>query len=202
MSASAKHYNFATELYPESAIENFKDIIDSWHIKGYLSPLHCNDVNENGEIKKAHYHLLVHFDSARHTNAVREKFASIGAVGCEIIDSFTGYARYLCHLDNPEKAQYETKDVIQFGGACYQDDIKKGISSTLVYAEIMDYIDETHIKSYAQLLRYARHFRQDWFEKLCKNGIVIKDYLRSCNFDNEHSEDSINKIDTTPYKND
>lgn len=179
--------NFATILYQESVVDNYISIIDSWHVKGHLSPLHDKDTLDDGTPKKPHWHLLLHFDSARWPDAVREKFISIGGVGCEVVDSYGGYARYLCHLDNPKKAQYKVEDVRSFGGACYEDDIVKGQNKFMVYAEIMDYIDTCHIRSYAQLLRYARHFKKEWFQALCKNGMVIKDYLRSNNFDNDQN---------------
>ena len=34
------------------------------------------------------------------------------------------YARYLCHLDNPEKAQYEVAEGESLGGADYLGTIK------------------------------------------------------------------------------
>ena len=48
-------------------------------------------------------------------------FEKIGGVGCQRINVVRGYARYLCHLDNPEKAQYNISDVISLGGADYQE---------------------------------------------------------------------------------
>lgn len=175
---------FATELYPESVKPDYENIISNWHIRAFLSPLHDKDVKDDGTPKKAHYHLMLMFDNAKSDKAVREMCVSIGGVGLEIIASKVGYARYLCHLDNPEKAQYDINDVKEFGGANYKQMIAEK-SKTEIYIQIIRYIDECHIKSYAQLLRYAMNFEPDWFTALCKNGIVIKDYMRSNNFDND-----------------
>lgn len=174
---------FATELYPESVKPDYLAIIDSWHIQALLSPLHDKDVKEDGTPKKPHYHLELLYSTGRTEESVRKDTVSIGGVGLEILKSKVGYARYLCHLDNPEKAQYDPKDVKEFGGINYMSLIETKNKSH-VYADIIKYIDDTHIKSYAQLLRYAMRFEPIWFETLCKNGIVIKDYLRSNNFDN------------------
>lgn len=185
MSNNNKRYCFfATELYPESVKPDYLSIIDGWHIQALLSPLHDKDVNEDGSLKKPHYHLELLYSTGRTADAVRKDVVSIGGVGLEILKSKVGYARYLCHLDNPEKAQYDPKDVVEFGGVNYLSLIETKNKSQ-VYSDIIRYIDECHIKSYAQLLRYAMNFEPLWFETLCKNGIVIKDYLRSNNFDND-----------------
>ena len=62
---------------------------------------------------------------------VKPIFDDIGGVGREMVNSARGYARYLCHLDNPEKAQYDPAEVRCMGGADYYgitnlptDDIK------------------------------------------------------------------------------
>lgn len=195
-----KHYNYATTIYPESAIENFKDAIANWHVQAFLSPLHDKDVNDDGSRKKAHWHLEVMFRNGRSESAVRELFVSIGGVGCEILKDKVAYARYLCHLDEKgKKVLYNLEDVVEFGGADYKKVIENcGRSKFEVYGEIMDYIDTVHCKSYAQLLRYARKFEPDWFSTLCKNGMVVKDYMRSNNFDEEMRDDA--KPDITAWK--
>lgn len=175
---------FATELYPESVKPDYINIIESWHIQALLSPLHDRDKTVDGKLKKAHYHLELLYPTGRTEESVRKDVVSIGGVGLEILKSKVGYARYLCHLDNPEKAQYDPKDVKEFGGINYMSLIETK-NNNQIYADIIKYIDDCHIKSYAQLLRYAMHFQPTWFEALCKNGIVIKDYLRSNNFDND-----------------
>lgn len=182
-----RHYNYATILYKESVKPDFENVISNWHIKAFLSPLHDGDYTEEGKPKKPHWHLLLMFDSGQYDNHVKEMFVSIGGVGSEIVKSKKSYARYLCHLDDPGKKLYDVSMVKEFGGADYKSIIEGGGSKSEVYGKIMEYIDDCHIRSYAQLLRYARHFEPDWFSVLCKNGMVIKDYLKSNNFDNDNN---------------
>lgn len=59
------------------------------------------------------------FDSVKTDKQAKELFDKIGEVGLQRVNSTRGYARYLCHLDNPEKAQYDQSDAIQLGGADY-----------------------------------------------------------------------------------
>ena len=112
--------NFATVVYPESASGDWMEKLADLKIKAFVSPLHDKDKNPDGEPKKAHYHVILMFDSVKSVEQVKEITDEIGGVGVEKINSLRGYARYLIHADNPEKAQYEKTDIKQFGGADYE----------------------------------------------------------------------------------
>ena len=114
--------NFATVVYPESAPSDWIDKLDQLHVAALISPLHDKDTNPSGEPKKPHYHVLLMFEGVKdYETQVKPIFAEIGGVGREMVNSARGYARYLCHLDNPEKAQYEPSEVRCMGGADYTD---------------------------------------------------------------------------------
>ncbi|MDU7039740.1 MAG: Rep family protein, partial [Lactococcus lactis] len=55
--------NWTFFVYPESAPSNWREILDSYHVPWIESPLHDKDVNSDGEIKKAHWHVLLMFSS-------------------------------------------------------------------------------------------------------------------------------------------
>ena len=71
--------NFVTIIYPESAPENFKEIIGDWHIPAFLSPLHDKDVNPDGEKKKPHYHLMLMFRGKKSLDQVKEIIKEVNA---------------------------------------------------------------------------------------------------------------------------
>ena len=48
---------------------------------------------------------MIMYDGKKSIEQAKENFDKIGGVGCEIVNSTRGYARYLCHLDNPDKEQ-------------------------------------------------------------------------------------------------
>ncbi len=98
--------NFATVVYPESAPEEWQGILAEQFIPAFISPLHDKDLNPTGEEKKAHWHVVVMFEGKKSVEQVTEIFNLIGGVGCDKVHSIRGYARYLCHLDNPDKAKY------------------------------------------------------------------------------------------------
>ena len=95
--------NFATVVYPESAPENWIDILNEYHVACLISPLHNRDIDPDLNIKKPHYHVLIMFEGKKnYETQVKPIFDSIGGVGREYVQSIRGYARYLCHLNIAE----------------------------------------------------------------------------------------------------
>ena len=178
--ANARYRNFATVVYPESAPENWLEILAEQFVPAFVSPLLDLDVNPTGEVKKAHYHVIVMFDGKKSKEQAKEVFDAISGVGCEVVKSIRGYARYLCHLDNPEKTQYSIEDVKSLCGADYSHTIGLAIDKYKAIGEMIDYCCEANIISYSDLLEYARSERFDWFRILCDCGtLVMKEYLKS-----------------------
>lgn len=172
--------NFATVVYPESAPENWMDILTECFVPCYVSPLHDKDVNPTGEEKKAHYHVLIAFDSVKTLEQAKEIVGKIGGVGCEKVNSLRGYARYLCHLDNPEKHQYSPSDVKTFCGADYHNACGMVYDKYTCIKEMVMFCKEQGIISYCDLLEYCMLEREDWYHALCDSATyVIKEYLKS-----------------------
>lgn len=179
-SSVARTRNFATVVYPESAPSNWQDILVDEKIPAFISPIHDKDMNPYGESKKAHYHVMIMFEGPKTVDQAAEVFSKIGGVGCERINSVRGYARYLCHLDNPEKCQYAKENVRALCGADYHSTIGLAIDRYVAIMDIMDFIDENNIYSYYELMKYARMERMDWFRVLCDSGTyVVKEYIKS-----------------------
>ena len=182
MAPSRRFRNFATVVYPDSdnTPEDWLSVLQDWKTPVLVSPFHDKDVNVTGEPKKPHYHVLIMFEGMKSQDQVRELFDQIGGVGLETVNSLRGYARYLCHLDNPDKHQYFPADVLQFGGCDYIDMIGLPSDRYEVIGEMIDFCEAERIVSYATLLVYARHNRPEWFRILCDSGtLVMKEYLKS-----------------------
>lgn len=172
--------NFATVVYPESAPENWQEILSEQFVPAFISPLHDSDVNPTGEAKKPHYHVIIMFDAVKTKDQAEEIFVKIGGVGCEVIQSIRGYSRYLCHMDNPEKHQYDAELVRSLCGADYNGVIGLVTDKYKAIGEMIDYCMVNGIVSYSDLLEYSRNERFDWFRVLCDNGtVVMKEYLKS-----------------------
>lgn len=180
--------NYATIVYPESAPEDWQQILAEQFVPAFISPLHDNDINPGGEKKKDHYHVIIMFDGVKTIEQAKEIFDLIGGVGCEVVKSLRGYARYLCHLDNPEKAQYDPEAVRCLCGADFVSVCSLVIDKYKAIDEIMDFCDDNNILSYRDLLRYCRKERRDWFRVLCDNGsYVVLEYLKSAKWTDEYT---------------
>lgn len=173
--------NFATIVYPESAPPDWMQRLEDTHVRALISPLHDADENPDGTPKKAHYHVLLMFDAVQDfKRQVEPIFEEIGGVGRENVKSARGYARYLCHLDNPEKFQYAPEDVKALNGADFLELVQLPTDRYSSIGEMMDWVDANGCVSYADLARYARAERQDWFRILCNSGtVVMKEYIHS-----------------------
>lgn len=172
--------NYATVVYPESAPDNWQEILSQQFVPAFISPLHDLDTNPDGEVKKSHWHVLLAYDAPKSTDQAEDVFKSISGVGCEVVQSIRGYARYLCHLDNPEKHQYPPEDVRSLCGADYSSIIGLVIDKYKAINEMLQFVSEKNLYSYSELLDYCRIERFDWFRVLCDNGtIVVKEYLKS-----------------------
>ena len=179
--------NFATVVYPESAPADWMERLDQCHVAALVSPLHDRDTNPSGEPKKPHYHVLLMFESpADYESKVAPIFAEIGAVGRETVNSARGYARYLCHLDNPEKAQYSPSEVRCMGGANFYSVTNLPTDDIEMLGEVFSFIREQGIYSLAELMDWTQIHHPDWFYMIVMSRCyVIDKYIKSLAWEQE-----------------
>ena len=188
--AEKRNRNFATVVYPESAPGNWMDILSDLHIPAFVSPLHQFDVNPSGEVKKPHYHVLLMFEGVKTSTQVKELFVTFGGVGCEVVNSIRGMARYLCHMDNPEKYQYNPVEVKCLGGADYTDVVELETDRVKTIADMQEWCRSEGCVSLSELYDYSRVHNYDWFRALathCNN--VMAAYLKSLKWTIEHPDE-------------
>lgn len=185
--------NFATIVYPESAPDGWVDALSGFHVPAFISPLHDKDVLPTGELKKDHYHVMIMFDGMKTLDQANEIISFIGGVGCEVLHSIRGYARYLCHLDDPDKSQYVIDDVKSLSGSDYFGVINLPVDKYKAINEMCDFCLENNIFMFADLMDYCRSKRFDWFRVLCDSSTyVMKNYLRSLEYKSQgFSQDKI-----------
>lgn len=199
--AGRRTRNFATVVYPDSAPSNWIAILSDTHIPAFISPIHDRDTIGDipgGELKKSHYHVMLMFDSVKTQEQAREIFDQIGGVGLESVNSISSYARYLCHLDDPGKARYDIEDVLAFGGADYIETISLPGDKYDLIGDMMDFVDDADIVSLAQLLRFSKENKPDWFRVLCNSAaFVMREYIKSRFWSNKQiaSEEGLDEDD-------
>ncbi len=90
----------------------------------FFAAFHDRDRDIFGKPKPEHFHVMVLFDEDREAFPVCELFQAMeGAHNLQPVTSAHMYARYLCHLDNPDKVRYCPDEVI-WRGHNYQEFIK------------------------------------------------------------------------------
>ena len=168
-----KTRNWATVIYPESEKANWRDILRGWCCQAFVSPLHDADRNPDETPKKPHYHVLMMWDGPKAASLMQKRIEELGGVGCQPCNSARGYARYLCHLDNPEKAQYDMKDVEAFGGADYLGVIQLETDRRQTISEMCAWCRETGCVSFAALSDYARSEKPVWWQALTAHSTMF-----------------------------
>lgn len=148
---SSKKRNWAFVLYPESAPENWRDILAQTGLQCAVSPLHDKDLNADGEPKKAHYHIILCYSGPTSFNVVKSLCDSLSQPIPQPLEQIRGYYRYLTHKDNPEKYQYSDSDIQTINGFNITDYVeltksevtamKKRLQQLIREADILEYSD-------------------------------------------------------------
>jgi hypothetical protein len=174
--------NWTLVLYPESAPENWREILDDMHIEWIESPLHDKDINANGEPKKPHWHILLMFGGVKTYEQVKEITDKLNSPIPERCHNAKAMVRYMAHLDNPDKAQYSISDIKAHGGVDLAEMLRPSSSERYsLIREMMFFIKENEIMEFQDLIDYAMLNRfDDWFPLLCDNSsYVIGQYIKS-----------------------
>ena len=174
--------NWTIVVYPESAPDNWRDIIDSWHIEWVESPIHDSDLNADGEKKKEHYHVLLMFGGVKTYEQIVELIQPINCPIPKRVHNCKALVRYMAHLDNPDKVQYDITKVISHGGVDVADLLKPSSSERYTYIrEMQTWCNEHGIVEFNDLFDYAAIERfDDWYPLLCDScTFVMTQFLKS-----------------------
>lgn len=180
-------------LYPDSAKENYQQIITDLGIMAVVSPLHDQDIFENGKPKKPHYHVIFISDGPKSVNQWVKMVKYIGGVipmdyntlpeSVDTLKFLCGdikrCVRYLVHADDKDKAQYCRDDIIVFGGydvdSCFETDAL----NLQIFAEIMTYCDEKNVIDIYSLIKFAQYHNNVWFKYIYGNYGRVNCMLRA-----------------------
>lgn len=177
--------SWAFVMYPESMPENWKDIIQETGLPMAISPLHDKDINPDGEIKKAHYHVICYYENATTYNNVKTNICDkLNATIPQKLESMRGMYRYHIHLDNPEKYQYDDRDRQFFNGfdidmanKLTRNEILKGL------IEIYKFCKDNDITEYKDLVHVLiENDLRQFLDIISFNTLPVKCYLESARY--------------------
>lgn len=169
-------------LYEDSAPADWRERLDDTHVPWIESPWHDKDVNGDGSPKKKHKHIVLVFDGVKAYDQVKELTDSLSCPIPQRCHSMRGSIRYMAHLDNPEKAQYSTADIIGHQGADVEEWLKPSMSERYeMIDEMILFCKDNNIITFCELVDIARtSYRDTWFPALCDScAYIMKEYLHS-----------------------
>lgn len=192
-------------VYPDSAPSDWLNRLANWHIRCAVSPLHDHDtydsdkympvldadtgeivqgqlVHAKGDIKKAHYHVLVQWNNSTTYGSFKKIFDDIGGVvppwdHLEVVDPVAMF-RYFTHKDDPDKYQYSESDIIVMGGFDpykFENTLEKVKHIT----EVIELLDsELYLRNYTDLLKYTSKHDPVLCSYIGHNTLMIKQLFK------------------------
>lgn len=225
--AEKRTRNWAFVFYPESTREDWRDVLGEKGLQLAISPLHDKDTymkdvyytkdetdaqgvehkageikHKAGEIKKAHYHAVIVFDSVKSREQVQEIAQMLALEGTtapavQHCMNLRGSMRYLAHIDNPEKAQYDTAQIQTIGGldwayyAMSNADIECDTRNRIT--AVLNLIYEVGAGNFADLVDAVLEREPELFEVVRKNAYFFGTYMKTKNYNkNSCEEEKIN----------
>lgn len=156
---ASKTRNYAFIFYPDcdKHMELFDYIKRSYK---YVAMLHDKDVKEDGtgELKKAHYHVLVSYSNPRSLSGVLKEYKDFDVSHAEPIQSSDNYIKYMIHdtADSKDKYQYDKSallgDAEMIARAFAKDDDDYCVSGL---SEILDIIESCPVPTLKYVTRYV-----------------------------------------------
>lgn len=190
LASSHKARYWQALVYPDSAPENWRDILNDLFVMWVASPLHDKDVNDDGTPKKPHYHVYLIFDNTYTYSYAKDIYDEIGAVFPDlartvIIKNLPACIKYLTHENKPDKAQYDKSGIThsedfvpeKFEEQPTLDELKRRDKE--IYYEILDFINEQDIVELCDLIDYARWNNDEWSEYIRHKTIAIAYHINS-----------------------
>lgn len=154
-SQNVKKRNWAFVVYPESAPSDWIEQLQKTGLQCAISPLHDKDIDPTGTPKKAHYHVIANYSGPTSYNVVKTLTDKLNAPIPQVLEQVRGYYRYLTHKDNPEKCQYDDKDIKTVNGFNIADFMELSKSEVNeIKRELQKLIREQDITEYSDFMDY------------------------------------------------
>lgn len=177
---ASKYRHWWYVVYPESAPSDWIEQLVNRGLQFCVSPLHDKDVNPDGSVKKEHYHVIVSWGNTT-------TYATANALSKEVfngphpqyLNNVNGAYRYLRHLDNPEKYQYEELPICYNG---WEKPIAKD-EITKIKREIIAMIMLENIVSYGELLAYCQSLSAEFADVAINNTVFCNGLCSSYRFE-------------------
>ena len=189
--AGQRTRNWTLIFYPEDLPENWKELVDGLLVRWVESPLHDKDVLPDGTPKKPHHHTLFMFEAVKTVEQVSELFKElfgesesgtiVGVATPQRVTDRCAIVRYMAHMDNPDKAQYDPNEIIGHNGADPAEILRYSATETREMIVAMEeYIEQHGIIELSDFSAAIRYERPEWHTLLAtKMTMYFNAFIRS-----------------------
>lgn len=177
----ARSSKWAFLFYKDSAPKNYLEVLNSIHVPYVISPWHDKDINiETDEVKKAHKHGCLYFDSLKSYSQVSKLISTSlnGPSHVEVVQSPKGMLDYFVHADNPEKTPYKVEDIEYGCGFNLTKFLQKQYEGKVI-SQILDIIDQRNIDEFRDLVDYVRSNNTQLLDVIMGRVFFFVKYLDS-----------------------
>ena len=173
-----RYYCIEIILYTDNQLHLclMNDLIKKYN---YAYILHYKDKNDDGSLKKEHFHLLLFFSNARWGSSILKEINIDNSNLIQFRDNKTSAIQYLIHSNNLDKFQYNYEDIISnIDLSIYFSDIKNKEDSqvAIIYDFIVNYVGVLH---FSTLYYYA--VSNGLWSSYRRNYSIIKDLVSEHN---------------------
>lgn len=182
--ANLKKRNWTFLVYPESAPEDWRDTLMQTGLPFAVSPLHEFDVEPTGEIKKAHYHIILCYPGPTTYSNVLSICDSLSQPIPKPLESVRGMYRYFTHKDNPDKYQYDEKDITTFNSFNILDFVDMTRSEiNAIKFRLTALIKENNFTEYKDFINFVMsEGNAEEFDVASSHTLYFNSYIRSNRF--------------------
>ena len=169
-------------IYKDSA-PNYKSILDSIHVPYMLSPWHDKDIGQDtGEVKKAHKHGVLYFESLKSRKQVNNLLAPLnGPDYVEVVHSVRGMYDYFTHAESPTKAPYDVNE-IEYGCGFNLEEFLAAQDQAGEISKILKIADDNRITEFKDLVNLVRLDKPELLGLLASKTFFFSKYIDSSRY--------------------
>lgn len=178
--STIKKRNWAFVAYPDSLPKDWIKILQSTGAPIAISPLHDSDLNADETEKKPHYHIIICYSGPTSFNVVKSVTEKVKGTIPIALESIRGYYRYFTHQDNPEKYQYDRKDIVHLNGFDIGDFVELTKSEiNNLKREVFKLIQDNDFTEYDDLLIFLFETNEELWNIAVNHTIFFNAILKS-----------------------
>lgn len=171
-------------MYPDSRPDDWYEKLQMTGLPIAISPFHDKDCNDDGTLKKPHWHVLLCFDGPTTKNCVHDIADSVHGTEVIPVNSVKGMYRYHVHEDNPEKYPYWSEldkfprtlingfDINEYSQMTSKEE-------SIMIQTIFNYINSQFIMEYSDLIDFLMQEDVQAFDYAVHHTLLFNTYCNS-----------------------